>query len=67
MSQVRIADGVARLHVGAPQPTEAADMAVRYLERRGYRTGEVTVFPGYRPKVGISGYRTWRVMVEVRP
>ena len=65
MSAPVIKDGLARMTVGAGQPTEAIAMARRYLERRGWQTGEADVQGGHRAKVGIMGYRVWRVEVQV--
>ena len=65
MSRPVIRDGIARLTVGAAQPDEAAEMARAYLERRGYVTGATEVTGGHRAKVGIIGYRVWRVEVAV--
>lgn len=65
MSAPVIKDGQARMTVGAGQPSEAVGMARAYLERRGWQTGKVDVHGGHRAKVGIIGYRVWRVEVEV--
>ena len=66
MSQVpTIADGVARLTVGAGTEEEAIAMGRAYLERRGWRTGTADVLGTFRPKIGVIGYRAWRLRVVV--
>jgi hypothetical protein len=65
VSAPSIRDGLARMTVGAMQPDEAIEKARAYLHRRGWTTGAVDVHGGQRAKMGISGYRVWRVEVTV--
>ncbi len=63
--QVVIRDGIARLTVGAGTEAEAVTMARGYLERRGWQTGMAEVLGSFVPKIGVIGYRAWRVRVVV--
>jgi len=56
---------LARLTIGAAQPAEALEMAAAYLIRRGWVVGTGEVVGSFRPKVGVMGYRAWRVEVPV--
>ena len=63
--QVAIRDGVARLTVGAGTEEDAITMGRRYLERRGWHTGTADVLGTFVPKIGVIGYRAWRLRVVV--
>lgn len=65
MSGPVIRNGVARLTVGAFQPDEAIDKARAYLERRGYITSRVIILDTHVPKVGMIGYRAFRIIADV--
>ena len=65
MSAPRIKDGLATITVGAGTPEDAERMARAYLERRGWTTGDVEISGGQRAKVGIIGYRVWRLKMQV--
>ena len=60
-----IRDGLAHLTVGASQPNEALELATTYLTKRGWIVGTAEVVGNFRPRVGVMGYRAWRVEVPV--
>jgi len=53
------------LRCGAGTPEEARDLADGYMARRGIACEWAKTITGYRPKVGVMGYRRYDVVYRL--